>query len=162
MLSVSGDNGPAPGQHQIMYFNSQGPFRGFKTTVMEGGIRQTVTVQWPGHIAAGRTTEHIFTFWDFLPTAAELAGAPLPPRIDGISAVSVMLGEVDGAAPPQPRTLYYEFCWNSVMNTPEKIAKVTMVSEDCSSVVICCCMCQLYCSDYVPVCNGLCRVRREI
>ena len=105
-----------------MYFNSQGPFRGFKTTTMEGGIRQTVTVQWPGHIVAGSTTAHIFTFWDFLPTAAELVGAPIPPRIDGISAVPVMLGKVDGATPPPPRTLYYEFCWNSVLNTPEKIA----------------------------------------
>ena len=132
--AVSGDNGPAPGQHQIMYFNSQGPFRGFKTTVMEGGIRQTVAVQWPGHIAAGTTTEHIFTFWDFLPTAAELVGAPLPPRIDGISAVAVMLGEVDGAAPPPPRTLYYEFCWNSVMNTPEKIAKVSRTALQLLSV----------------------------
>ena len=117
-----------------MYFNSQGPFRGFKTTVMEGGIRQTVAVQWPGHIAAGTTTEHIFAFWDFLPTAAELVGAPLPPRIDGLSAVSVMLGEVDGAAPPPPRTLYYEFCWNSVMNTPEKIAKVSRTALQLLSV----------------------------
>ena len=53
MVFFSGDNGPAPGQHEIMFFNSQGPFRGFKTTTMEGGIRQTVTVQWPGHIAPG-------------------------------------------------------------------------------------------------------------
>ena len=76
----------------------------------------------PGHIAAGTKTEHIFTFWDFLPTAAELAGAALPPRIDGISAVPVLLGQVDRTAPAPPRTLYYEFCWNNVLNTAEKIA----------------------------------------
>ena len=123
VVFFSGDNGPAPGQHGIMYFNSQGPFRGFKTTVMEGGIRQTVTVQWPGHIASSSTTDHIFAFWDLLPTAAELAGAAIPPRIDGISAVSVMLGKLDSAAPPS-RTLYYEFCWNRVPNTPKMIASV--------------------------------------
>ncbi len=98
--------------------------RGFKTTTMEGGIRQTVTVQWPGHIAPGSTTQHIFTFWDFLPTAAELAGAEMPPRIDGVSAVAAMLGRGDEAAPPSPRTLYYEFCWNNVPNTPAKMAKI--------------------------------------
>ena len=107
-----------------MYFNSQGPFRGFKTTTMEGGIRQTVTVQWPGHIAPGTSTNHIFTFWDFLPTAAELVGAPLPPRIDGVSVAPLLLGKVDVAAPAPPRTLYYEFCWNQVLNTPEKISSI--------------------------------------
>ena len=109
----SGDNGPAPGQHQIQYFNSQGPFRGFKTTVMEGGIRQTVTVHWPGHIAPGSTTEHIFTFWDLLPTAAEIAGVEPPADIDGQSALSAMLGK---EATPPARTLYYEFCWEKVFN----------------------------------------------
>ena len=35
-----------------------------------------------------------------------------------------MLGKVDTSAPPAPRTLYYEFCWNNVLNTAEKIAHV--------------------------------------
>jgi arylsulfatase A-like enzyme len=45
------------------------------------------------------TTEHIFTFWDLLPTAAELAGAALPPRIDGVSAASVRRATIM-AGPP--------------------------------------------------------------
>ena len=85
----------------------------------------------------GSTTDEIFTFWDLLPTAAELAGATMPPRIDGISAVPVMLGKIDSAAPPAPRTLYYEFCWNNVMNTPESIAKVKNLKGVSSPPVAC-------------------------
>jgi arylsulfatase A len=35
-------------------------------------------VRWPGRIPAGQTSPHVWAFWDFLPTAAELAGAKTP------------------------------------------------------------------------------------
>ena len=82
---------------------------------MEGGIRQTAVVQWPGTIAAGVASNWIFTFWDFLPTAAALAGIDaasggLPQGIDGISALPAMLGgglvEEALAPAPAPRALY--------------------------------------------------------
>jgi arylsulfatase A-like enzyme len=51
-----------------------GPFRGKKRSLHEGGIRQTIVAQWKGVIQPNTTTEHMFHFYDFLPTAAELAG----------------------------------------------------------------------------------------
>ena len=88
---------------------------------MEGGIRQTAVVQWPGTIAAGVASNWIFTFWDFLPTAAALAGIDaasggLPQGIDGISALPAMLGgglvEEALAPAPAPRALYVScLCW---------------------------------------------------
>lgn len=36
-------------------------------------------------IEPGSTSEHISAFWDFLPTAAELTGQPIPSQSDGIS-----------------------------------------------------------------------------
>jgi arylsulfatase A-like enzyme len=49
-------------------------------------------VRWPGKIAAGRVSNQVWAFWDFLPTAAELAGLPIPKGIDGISMLPVLLG----------------------------------------------------------------------
>ena len=47
-----------------------------KRSLHEGGIRQTIVVQWPGTIAANSISDDMFIFYDFLPTAAELAGVP--------------------------------------------------------------------------------------
>jgi arylsulfatase A-like enzyme len=50
-------------------------------------------VRWPGHIASGRVSDQVWAFWDFLPTAAELAGVEPPKNIDGISMVPALLGK---------------------------------------------------------------------
>src|SRR5262249_33587619 len=47
----------------------------------------------PGKVPAGKTTDFATAFWDFLPTAAELAGTKPPPGIDGISIVPTLLGK---------------------------------------------------------------------
>ncbi|HRJ20748.1 MAG TPA: DUF4976 domain-containing protein [Bryobacteraceae bacterium] len=38
-------------------------------------------------------SEEVCAFWDFLPTAAELAGLPIPKGIDGISLAPTLLGQ---------------------------------------------------------------------
>jgi arylsulfatase A-like enzyme len=48
-------------------------------------------VRWPGKIQPG-VSEFPWAFWDFLPTAAELAGAEAPEGIDGMSIVPTLLG----------------------------------------------------------------------
>jgi arylsulfatase A-like enzyme len=82
------------------------PYRGWKGTFFEGGIRVPFFISWPGHIAPGQRlampTEHI----DVLPTLAAAGGAPLPSdrRIDGISLMPFLTQHV---APPASRTLFW-------------------------------------------------------
>ncbi len=71
---------------------SAGSLRGRKGNLYEGGIRTPMIVRWPGRITPGRVSDQIWAFWDFLPTAAELAGVEPPPGIDGISMAPVLLG----------------------------------------------------------------------
>ncbi len=78
------------------FFRASGPLRGIKRDLYEGGVRVPFLARWPGRVAAGRTSDHIAAFWDFLPTAAELAGAPAPASaIDGISYLPDLLGRGD-------------------------------------------------------------------
>ncbi|WP_425399011.1 arylsulfatase [Aeoliella sp.] len=101
------DNGPmSEGGWSRDNFNSGGPYRGGKRDLYEGGIRVPTIVRWPGTIAPDSTSDHVSAFWDFLPTACELAGVTCPPEVDGISYVPTLLGNRD-----QERHdyLYWEF-----------------------------------------------------
>jgi arylsulfatase A-like enzyme len=51
-------------------------------------------------------SNHLCAFWDFLPTACELAGAQSPPGIDGISFAPTLLGR---PGQRQHEYLYWEF-----------------------------------------------------
>ena len=73
--------------------NSAGPLRGRKGNLYEGGIRTPMIVRWPGKVEAGRVSDQVWAFWDFLPTAAELAGVKAPEEIDGISMLPAILGQ---------------------------------------------------------------------
>ncbi len=85
-------------------FDSNAPFRGAKGDVFEGGLRTPMLVRWPGKVPAGVTGSLPWTFADVLPTLADLAGAAVPPQVDGISVLPSILGK------PQAldRKLYWE------------------------------------------------------
>ena len=107
LVIFSSDNGPhLEGGADPDYFNSNGPFTGYKRDLYEGGIRMPMFVRWPEKIEAGSQTNHISAFWDFLPTAAEIAGAEAPENIDGISYLPTLLEENDQK---QHDYLYWEF-----------------------------------------------------
>ncbi|MDH7571550.1 MAG: arylsulfatase, partial [Armatimonadota bacterium] len=77
LVFFSSDNGPhREGSNDPKFFKSSGPLRGIKRDLYEGGIRVPMVVRWPGRVPAGRTSAFPWAFWDFLPTAAEVAGAP--------------------------------------------------------------------------------------
>jgi len=61
---------------------------------------------WPAGIARAGTSDHVSAFWDFLPTACELAGVAAPNGIHGISWLPVLTGK--GAQRPHD-FLYWEF-----------------------------------------------------
>ena len=127
IIFFSSDNGPR--EQGAKLFHSSGPLRGIKRDLYDGGIRVPMIVRWPGQVKANATSEQVWAFWDFLPTAAEIAGANPPKNIDGISMLPALLGK------PQKNhdLLYWEFFergfqqairmgdWKAVQLTPGKI-----------------------------------------
>jgi arylsulfatase A len=92
IVFFTSDNGPIFPAGQSDYFHSAGPLRGRKQTMYEGGIRIPMIARWPGRIAAGTVSDLPWYFADFLPTAAELAGAKAPSGLDGMSVVPALVG----------------------------------------------------------------------
>lgn len=107
IIFISSDNGPhKEGGVDPAFFQSSGPLRGFKRDLYEGGIRVPLIVRWPGKIKPGQVSNSAFAFWDFLPTALEIAGVKPPRDIDGISFLPTLLGK---AQTNQHPALYWEF-----------------------------------------------------
>jgi len=93
IVFFTSDNGPsAERPHDPAFFRSAGPLRGVKRDVYEGGIRVPMIVRWSGHAPTGSVSDQVCAFWDFLPTAAEIAGLPLRSQTDGISMLPAILG----------------------------------------------------------------------
>lgn len=108
LVVFSSDNGAmSEGGWREEYFNSSGPLRGTKRDLYEGGIRVPTIARWPGVIAEGGKTEHVSAFWDFCPTACELAGIAPPEDTDGISYAATLKG--DAEKQEQHEYLYWEF-----------------------------------------------------
>jgi len=63
--------------------------------------------RWPGRIEPGSTSDQAWAFCDFLPTAAELAGARPPENVDGISMLPALLGKQQESH----EFLYWELPW---------------------------------------------------
>jgi arylsulfatase A len=68
---------------------------GMKGTMLEGGSRVPMIVNWPGTTPSGKVLKDLVDFSDFYPTFAELAGAKMPEgvTIDGHSIVPQINGE---------------------------------------------------------------------
>jgi arylsulfatase A-like enzyme len=107
VVFFASDNGPhKEGGVNPEFFHSSGPLRGIKRDVYEGGIRVPMIARWPGKIPAGVVSSQVWSFCDFLPTAAALAAARAPTNIDGLSMLPALLGK------PQTNQhdfLYWEF-----------------------------------------------------
>ncbi len=107
LIIFTSDNGPhIEGGNAPEYFNSSGGLRGTKRDLYEGGIRVPFIAWWPGVIKPGSETNQIAAFWDFLPTCLELAGAPCPENLDGISYAPTLTGRGKQA---QHDYFYWEF-----------------------------------------------------
>ncbi|MCX6905435.1 MAG: arylsulfatase [Verrucomicrobia bacterium] len=55
-----------------------GPLRGFKGSLLEGGVRVPLLARWPGHIKPGTETRQIASLVDLTATAAAITGQKLP------------------------------------------------------------------------------------
>ena len=109
LVLFTSDNGPhREGGNDPDFNDSNGPLRGIKRDLYEGGIRVPLIARWPaGGTPAGETTDHIGAFWDFFPTFAELSGAPTLTGVDGISMAPVLTG--NPSEQKEHEYLYWEF-----------------------------------------------------
>lgn len=144
VVFFAGDNGSSfnPDSEIGKMFDQTmgGQLRGFKRSMYEGGLRQAGLVRWPGKVPAGRVSNEAWAFWDFLPTAAELAGAKLPKgaKTDGLSLVSFLKG---GTAPKR-EYFYWELHeaksiqairfgdWKAVRNGPSAAIELYDLKAD--------------------------------
>jgi arylsulfatase A-like enzyme len=106
IIMFTSDNGPHfEGGYKPELLDSNGPLRGGKRDLYEGGIRIPFIVSWPASIRPGQTSDHPSAFWDFLPTVCELTAQPIPENIQGLSFAPTLLGKDQ----PKHDYLYWEF-----------------------------------------------------
>ncbi len=140
VVFFSSDNGPhKEGGNDPKFFESGGGLRGIKRDLYEGGIRVPAIVRWPGRIQPGTVSDLPWAFWDFLPTAAEIAGVKPPAGIDGISVLPTLLGQPQKQ---QHESLYWEFHeggfkqavrmgqWKAVRLAPDKPLELYDLATD--------------------------------
>lgn len=110
LVIFTSDNGPhAEGGHRPDFFDTNGPLRGIKRSLTEGGIRVPGIFRWPGRIPAGGVSAQPAWFPDLLPTLAAFAGVTpdrLPAGLDGID-ISTLLTDAKATLPV--RDFYWEF-----------------------------------------------------
>ncbi len=110
LVLFSSDNGPhREGGHDPDFFDSNGPLRGIKRDLYEGGIRVPAIAWGPGLVPGGGVSDHVAYLGDVMATAADMAGVPLPDTIafDSISLWPTLTG--NPAAQPAHDYLYWEF-----------------------------------------------------
>jgi len=108
LVIFTSDNGAhREGGHDPNFWDSNGPLRGIKRDLYEGGIRAPFIARWPGKVKPGSTTALPSAFWDFMPTCADIAGIDSPKGIDGLSYLPTLLGQ--DAKQKKHEYLYWEF-----------------------------------------------------
>ena len=107
LLIFASDNGPhREGGADPDFFDSNGPWRGYKRDVYEGGIRVPMIVSWKGHVRKGEQSDFVCSFWDLMPTFRELTGARPGKGLDGVSLLPLLEGR---RGQKEHKFLYFEF-----------------------------------------------------
>ena len=102
IVVFASDNGGVASLHG----GRNGPFRGGKNQLFEGGIRVPLIVRWPGHVTAGTVEEEVVLSHDWLPTFAQVVGETTPSsKTDGRIVGSLLSN--DGVSEPMS-TIYWE------------------------------------------------------
>ncbi|MCE2681288.1 MAG: sulfatase-like hydrolase/transferase [Burkholderiales bacterium] len=91
LVIFTSDNG-AP--HYIGLSDLNKPYRGWKATFFEGGIRVPYLMRYPKKIASGSTYTEAVSHFDFFATAAAAAGVDIPKDrvIDGVDLIPFLSG----------------------------------------------------------------------
>ena len=108
IVMFTSDNGHHnEGGHNTEIFDPNGPLRGMKRDLYEGGIRVPLIAHSPGTAPVGVVSDHIGYFGDLMATACELAGVEVPQETDSVSLVPVLTDRME--TQQQHKFLYWEF-----------------------------------------------------
>ena len=88
LVIYTSDNG---GQMGVGAHN--GPLRGEKGQMYEGGIRVPTCAMWEGYIPEGHVSDQVGMIMDFYPTLCEITGIPITHEIEGHSILNTLQGE---------------------------------------------------------------------
>ncbi len=111
VIIFASDNGPhLEGGADPDFFDSNGPWRGYKRDLYEGGIRVPMIVQWPGHVAEGQNTDFMCSFWDMMPTFRHILDGKEETDMDGVSLLPLLEGR---KGQREHDNLYFEFAERS-------------------------------------------------
>ena len=76
--------------------SDNGPLRGGKGEVYEGGIRVPFMMSWPGKIKPGQISDDPVLSLDLMRTALELGGASISPKVEGVNLMPYVTGSQSG------------------------------------------------------------------
>lgn len=107
LVFFTSDNGHhSEGGNDPEFFDANGPLRGKKRDLYEGGIRVPAIAWWPETIRPGSVSNHIGYFGDLMATVAELTGEEAPDDIDSISFLPTLKSD---SGQLEHSYLYWEF-----------------------------------------------------
>jgi arylsulfatase A-like enzyme len=107
LVAFCSDNGPEGGESSP---GKQGPFRGRKRSLYEGGVRVPGLIEWPAKIEPGSTDVAACTV-DYFPTIMDIVGFRMPDQrpLDGVS----LLPLLEGAMKKRPESLAFHYRGNA-------------------------------------------------
>lgn len=94
LVIFTSDNG---GAWYVGLPNLNRPYRGWKATFFEGGIRTPFFARWPARLPAGTRINGPAQHIDIFATAAAAAGAPVSHQLDGVDLLPYLSGQRQGA-----------------------------------------------------------------
>ncbi|MCH2204849.1 MAG: sulfatase-like hydrolase/transferase [Lentisphaerales bacterium] len=150
LVIFSSDNGPARnpkgGDLKLQYDTASGAGwgvnaamgitggrKGFKASLMEGGIGVPFLVRWPEKVAAGKVNDvSPISAVDLLPTFCEIAGIKLPSNYipDGISQVKALKGEDKSTDRTKPLFWKIAAPWPAYKDKPEHWASYVIAYKN--------------------------------
>ena len=107
LIVFTSDNGHEYDDLQNEFFNSNGPYKGHKRDLYEGGIKMPFVAKWPNKIKPGTKNNHISAFWDVLPTFCDIANTKVNSKTDGISFLPAL--KIKNKKQEKHQYLYWEF-----------------------------------------------------
>ncbi|MGE4489584.1 MAG: sulfatase-like hydrolase/transferase [Kiritimatiellales bacterium] len=93
LIFFMSDNGGEP----PILGTSNGPHRGKKFDVVEGGIRVPFAMRWTGVIPPGTVYNPMVHVFDIFTTSLAAAGVERPENVDGVDLLPFVLGQANGA-----------------------------------------------------------------
>lgn len=116
-------------------YADNGPWVGYKSTLLEGGHRVPAIAYWPGRVAKGSICHETLLTMDMLPTLCEATNTPMTIDSDGESFLQTMLN----GTPMVERTLFWRYAnsvvarngrWKYTLNRKTKVGKLIDISVD--------------------------------